>query len=603
VAPTSASWPLVGRTAELAHIRAALRDPATAAVLVQGAPGVGKTRLVEGVCDERGSTNGTMIRISGTREGSGFPLAALASLLVQHPARAAAVARDPVRLLADLQDIIAGTGTPPRLMFVDDLPLLDPLSAVLVSQVVESRSVVLLATIRTGDPLPEMYQGRWTGDGVVKIDLQALTEPDCAKLLARALGSPVAAKSIGRLHAMSGGLPLHLRELVLTAVADGSLRQVEGVWQLAAGDVRNPVLSQILAARFDQLDQESVALIRRIAVTQPVELDDFDHDVTDRLVDLEQAGLVEVGPVTINTAINQAVNTAINTVGNTAVGTAGNGDWWVRLAHPAYADVIRSEMSRLQVRKLLLDQIARVRARDRGLKDVVRLSIWQLEATGNGEPGVLVAAARLARQGHEFELVRRLAAAAVDSDPDPSAESLLLLGEAMRELGDGSAAGAVLDRAATAPGPPDILGRVAIIRSGVVGHGRHRPDLAAAVLAKARDNIPERADAMSLARSVMLIVGERAADALQELTRVDPNRAREPDLVALYFLGTVGALVAAGRPAEALSAADELVPLLRTEGNLIHDGMPLMLRASALLDLVRPDPGTTGCHGGHARMP
>jgi len=147
VAPTSASWPLVGRTAELAHIRAALGDPATAAVLVQGAPGVGKTRLVEGVCDERGSTNGTMIRISGTREGSGFPLAALAPLLVQHPARAAAVARDPVRLLADLQDIIAGTGTPPRLMFVDDLPLLDPLSAVLVSQLVESRSVVLLATV------------------------------------------------------------------------------------------------------------------------------------------------------------------------------------------------------------------------------------------------------------------------------------------------------------------------------------------------------------------------------------------------------------------------------------------------------------------------
>ena len=72
-------------------------------------------------------------------------------------------------------------------------------------------------------------------------------------------------------------------------------------------------------------------------------------------------------------------------------------------------------MSRLQVRKLLLDQISRVQARDRGLKDVVRLSIWQLEATGNGEPGVLVAAARLARQGHEFALVRRLAAAAVDS--------------------------------------------------------------------------------------------------------------------------------------------------------------------------------------------
>ena len=329
MAPTSASWPLVGRTVELARIREALRDPTTSAVLVQGAPGVGKTRLVEGVCDERGSTSGRMIRISGTREGSGFPLAALAPLLVQQPSRAAAVARDPVRLLADLQDIVAGTGAPPpRLMFVDDLPLLDPLSAVLVSQLVESRSVVLLATVRTGDPLPEMYQGRWSGDGVVKIDLRALTEPDCATLLARALGSPVAAKSVGRLHAMSGGLPLHLRELVLTAVADGSLRQVEGVWQLTAGEIRNPVLSQILVARFDQLDPEAVALIRRIAVTQPLELDDFDDDVTDRLVELEQSGLVEVGPLTINPGIN----TGISTVANRAVTTGNHGDWWVRLA-------------------------------------------------------------------------------------------------------------------------------------------------------------------------------------------------------------------------------------------------------------------------------
>jgi len=583
VAPTSASRPLVGRTAELAHIREALRDPATAAVLLLGAPGVGKTRLAEAVCAERADTNTTTIRISASREGSGFPLAALAPLLVRPPSRAAAVARDPVRLLADLQAIIAETGNPPRLMFVDDLPLLDPLSAVLISQLVESRSVVLLATVRTGEPLPDMYHGRWTGDGMVRIDLPALTERDCARLLAGALGGPVAAKSVGRLHAMSGGLPLHLRELALTAVADGSLRQVEGVWQLAAGELRNPALAQILAARFDRLDPDSVALIRRIAVTQPLELDDFDDDVTDRLVILEQAGLVEVGPTAIDTARNVPAR------GDPAsVGAAGTGDWWVRLAHPAYADVIRSEMSRLQIRKLLLDQIARVRARDRGLTDVVRLSIWQLEATGSGEPGVLVAAARLARQGHEFALVRQLAAAAVDSDPVPSAESLLLLGEAMRELGDGIAAGPVLDRAAMAPGPPEVLARVAIIRSGLAGHGQNRPDLAAEMLARARDDIPEEADQLSLSRAVMLIVGERMADAQHELAGVDASVAREPDLVALYFLGMVGALVGAGRPAEALAAADQLLPLLHTEGNLFHDGMPMMLRASALLDLSGP---------------
>ena len=47
----------------------------------------------------------------------------------------------------------------------------------------------------------------------------------------------------------------------------------------------------------------------------------------------------------------------------------------------------------------------------------MRVTLWQLEATGRADPAVLLTAAAIARQGHEFESVRRLAAAAVDSAP------------------------------------------------------------------------------------------------------------------------------------------------------------------------------------------
>jgi DNA-binding CsgD family transcriptional regulator len=408
-----------------------------------------------------------------------------------------------------------------------------------------------------------MYNGGWSGGAVVSVDLAPLSEPQCANLLLRVLGAPVAARSVGRLHALSGGLPFFLKELVAVAIQDETLRDVEGVFQLTTGALRSPVLSTMLEQRVARLDQQAAALLRRVALCQPAEVDDFPAESTNVMVDLERAGLIEVGRM-------------------------GGADWSVRLAHPAYGELLRAHVSRLEMRGIMLDQILAVRARERGSKDLVRLALWELEATGRGDPAVLLAAARLARQGHEFELVRRLAGAAVNSMTEPSAEALLLLGEALRELGEGAAAQEVLDRAAVAAGSPEVRARTAIVRSGLTGHGRNDPDTAAEILADARDAIPAERTAMSLARAVMLVVGERTSEALAELQTIDQQEARDPENAGLYYLAGVGGLVSGGRPTQALELADELLPMLRNTGNLIHDGMPSMMRASALLDVEGP---------------
>ena len=533
-------------------------------MLVRGASGVGKSRLAQTVCDEVERAGISVIRVLATRESVGFPLAALAPYLVDRYADAGEVPQDPVRLLAHMREALGPHSAGRPLLFVDDLPLLDPLSAVVISQLIGAGSAVMLATVRTGDPLPEMYNGGWSGGAVVGVDLAPLSETQCGNLVQRALGAPIAARAVGRLHTLSGGLPFFLKELVAVAIQDGTLRQIEGVWQLAGGALRSPVLSTMLEHRMAPLDPRTAALLRRIALCQPAEVDDFPVETTDALVDLERAGLIEVDHVT-------------------------GADWLVRLAHPAYGDLLRGQVSRLEMRRVMLDQIRIVRSRDRGSKDAVRLAVWELEATGRGEPAVLVAAARLARQGHEFDLVRRLAGAAVDSMEQPSAEVLLLLGEALRELGDRTAAQEVLDRAAVAAGSPEIRARTAIARSGLTGHGLNDPDRAAEILAEARDSIPGQRTAMSLARAIMLVVGERTAEALAEVQTVDSEDARTPEHAGLYYLAGVGGLVSGGHPAEALQLADELSPLLRTGGNLIHDGMPSMMRASALLDLYGPE--------------
>ncbi len=565
MASASSVWPLIGRDAELQLIRDALGRGTAKGVVVYGPAGVGKTRLMQVVCEEWERAHGVVLRVVATRDGAAFPLAALAPLLATRLTEGSEMPQDPVRLLAHLQAVIRVGGGPSRpLLFVDDVPLLDPLSAVLITQLVEGGGVLLLGTVRTGDPLPDVYHGRWSADGMTKIDLPPLTESDCARLLGRVLSAPVASRSVSRLHAASGGIPLHLRELVASAQADETLALIEGVWQLTGGAIRNPALAHALQTRIDRLEPAATAVLRRVAICQPLELDDLADEVTDRLVDLENAGLIEVDQ-------------------------EPGGDWAVRLTHPAYADLIRAGVSRLQRRTILLDQIALVRARDRGLKDVVRVCMWELEATGRADPAVLVAAARLAREGHEFELVRDLSRAAVDSAPDPPGEALLLLGEALRELGDGGTARGVLGRAASTPSPPDIQARIAVTRAGLECHGLNRPDRAAEILAEARRSVPEQAATMALARSIMLTVAEDIDAALTEFHTVEPHLGRSPELAGLCLLAGTGALVAAGRPAEALGLADELLPKLRGGGSLMHDGMPSMLRASALLDLHGPD--------------
>jgi hypothetical protein len=87
----------------------------------------------------------------------------------------------------------------------------------------------------------------------------------------------------------------------------------------------------------------------------------------------------------------------------------------------------------------------------------------------------------------------------------------------------------------------------------------------------------------------MLTVGERIDEALAELAWIDPQRAARPELARLRYAAVVGTLVSAGRPAEALTLADELQPIPSTDSNLIHDGMLQMLRATAVLDMHGPE--------------
>src|SRR5262249_23078256 len=153
--------------------------------------------------------------------------------------------------------------------FVDDLPALDPLSVALVAQLVEVGAVVLVATVRDGEALPDAFLGLWSGDRALRIDVPFLHRSEGHALLTAGLGAPVSARCVADLYGARGGNTVPLRELVLGARADGSWARVAGVWRLARPPAGTVALRDLLASRLRVVvEPDERAVLERLALCQ-----------------------------------------------------------------------------------------------------------------------------------------------------------------------------------------------------------------------------------------------------------------------------------------------------------------------------------------------
>jgi hypothetical protein len=119
----------------------------------------------------------------------------------------------------------------------------------------------------------------------------------------------------------------------------------------------------------------------------------------------------------------------------------------VRLAHPLFGEVLRARMPVLQRRRLqrlLADALEATGSLRRG--DVLRLATWRVESASAVDAGLLLRAARRAREVFDFALAARLAEAAWELAP--SFEAGLLHGASLSGIGRFGAAAEVLDRLA-----------------------------------------------------------------------------------------------------------------------------------------------------------
>ncbi|MFW0793203.1 LuxR C-terminal-related transcriptional regulator [Gordonia sp. CPCC 205515] len=377
------SWPLVERRADFDAIKSTLGSgtPPCCGTVLTGPAGVGKTTLARQVVAPLDGVRWVV----GTESARAIPLGAFANVV------APAAARDTIGVLSSARESLLSEES--LVLCVDDAHLLDPLSATLLHQLAIDRDARIVATVRSGETLPDAVTSLWKDGYLKRLELSPFTQEESVELLERALGGHVEGLSAELMWEASGGNALFLRHLVDGAVEAGNLRERNGIWQLRGNTSVTSEFATLLGDRLVDLPDEVTNVLDLVALCEPVELD--------LLCDL--AG---------ETAVDDAEERELIRI------SRGGNRFTVQFMHPLLGDVIRRRLGRVRARRLRGRLVSAMLDRRIDTNhDRMRLADLALESDQDIGVGALTDAARVAIGLSDVAAGERFARAAFDQQP------------------------------------------------------------------------------------------------------------------------------------------------------------------------------------------
>lgn len=379
-------WRFVGRAKELDLVSSATSGVTGRGLIVSGVAGIGKSRLLREGIARLNPEQVAFWTASANTATSGLPFGSFAHALpVDQPA-----GLSPAGLLRWAVDALhqqaAGR---PMVVSVDDIHLVDPLSAALIHLVARSGHARVLATLRTGEFVHDSVASLWKDDLVDRVELEPLSRQDVAELLADFLGDYVDETAATGLHALSQGNALLLRELVLSARARGDFTRAYGMWRWTGRVELGPSLTELVDERIGALSDNVRMVVELVAFGEPLGL----H----LLVDATDPDAVELAEQ------RQLIR----------VSSSDDRRSTVRLAHPLYGEVVRRRCPVVRARRLLARLAELVEATGaRRREDLLRVALWRLESETATDPKQLLDAGRMAFVSFDIPLAARLLQAA-----------------------------------------------------------------------------------------------------------------------------------------------------------------------------------------------
>ncbi|MFF0598783.1 LuxR C-terminal-related transcriptional regulator [Streptomyces antibioticus] len=450
--------PLVGRIAELALFREALKDPGCRGVTISGPRGVGKSRLAD-ECLKAGAAAGwQVLRVTATRGASAVPFGAIAHLIP-----AGITASDIATVFAGIASGLGGKKTTGAILLVEDLPLLDQSSIIIIQRLSDAGKVFLLTTMRDGERENPDSDALIKGYGFRQVGLRNLDQELTHRLLEALLEGAVSRRTAYEMYLRSAGNPLFLRELVIAALDSQTMRSDGEIWDIIAepeGTDSTPQLDDLIEFRLSAVSDASRAFLETISVCGDVVLDGVvaAAEQNAALLELESEGLVHISLDRRRTRVD--------------------------LAHPIYGEVLQRKMPAFRRRHLFLRQAEALEARGlRRRDDFFRSVAWRVEATGSARTEDLISAARLAMDRHSYARAVHLLEAVPKTEVDTPC--LLLLSQCLAQAGRTEAIEPVLASAQELAADEDQIFDVAFARAQYFFWVQGRQEEALTVIAEA----------------------------------------------------------------------------------------------------------------------
>jgi DNA-binding CsgD family transcriptional regulator len=394
--PPGHTWPLAGREAEMTEIVATLAAGGARGVVLAGAPGTGKSRLLLETLLRARQTAGAVDHVVATRSAASVPFGALFPLLPASPRPTA----QRLELWRYAAEQLAARASGDRFTLgVDDAHLLDEQSAALIHQLVTRGQVSAVVTVRAGEPAPDAITALWKDGLAHRLVVRPLPPEAVDAVLGHVLGPHIDGRTRQHIHRATRGNPLLLRELLTGALEEAALVQSFGVWHWAKGPRYGAGLVELVEGRLAELDEAARGAVEFVACAEPVAVAILDE-------------------LAVSGALPPAAVAEAERRGLIARERSGRRETLL-IACPVHGEVIRATLPTArtrQIMRLLVEaaQVLPLRARD----DRLRLATWQLAAGARPSSPALMAAAGAAMVRADLVLAERLVRAARDTAAD-----------------------------------------------------------------------------------------------------------------------------------------------------------------------------------------
>jgi DNA-binding CsgD family transcriptional regulator len=407
------AWPLTGRSEEMRLIEAALSDPDSSGIVICGAAGVGKSRIVREALLAAESKGCEVRWVVGTSSARALPLGALASW-------AGPAGGDSLQLVRKVIESLTSASPGTTVMVaVDDVHLLDDLSTFVVHQIVQRGAAKVVLTFRDGEPIPAATPELWKAGQFDRLNLQPLSQDETTALVSAALGGPLDPDAAQRLWKLTHGNALYLRNILEQEVADGRLAEQNAVWRWIADPIVPPGLAEMIESRIGALPSSVSDVIDVLAIGEPIELGSLTRITEPAAVEAaDMRGLITLEPV--------------------------DGGEEVRLAHPLYGEVRRKRAAPTRLRRLRGLVASELAASEdpNDIRCVVRRAALSLDSDLKPDSRLLISAAQGAIFLADLSLADRLTEAALRAGG--GAEASFVRAHTLSWLSRGEEADAIL---------------------------------------------------------------------------------------------------------------------------------------------------------------